>query len=80
METNNIPTEITSNNAKIEKIDGKDDTYKLGPFTLKYNTERTISGITVEGDKGTVTQDTNPYIYADGSQGKTFQHQEVNFI
>ena len=70
METNNTPTEITSNNAKIEKIDGKDDTYKLGPFTLKYNTERTISGITVEGDKGTVTQDTNPYIYADGSQGK----------
>lgn len=69
-ETNNTPTEITSNNAKIEKIDGKDDTYKLGPFTLKYNTERTISGITVEGDKGTVTQDTNPYIYADGSQGK----------
>lgn len=70
METNNTPTEITSNNAKIEKIDGKDDTYKLGPFTLKYNTERTISGITVEGDKGTVTQDTNPYIYANGSQGK----------
>lgn len=70
MGTNNTPTEITSNNAKIEKIDGKDDTYKLGPFTLKYNTERTISGITVEGDKGTVTQDTNPYIYADGSQGK----------
>ncbi len=42
METNNIPTEITSNNAKIEKIDGKDDTYKLGPFTLKYNTEKNI--------------------------------------
>lgn len=79
MESSNTPTEITATNAKIEKIEGKDDTYKVGPFTLKYDSERTISGITVEGDKGTVTQDTNPYIYADGTQGKNIPASGAQF-